>query len=70
MSELPVSPLAPDSFPKMPDIEGLSLSVGLSGIKYKGRPDVMLMMAQSGSTMAGLFTQSATAAAPVDRVKH
>ncbi len=66
MSELPVSPLAPDSFPKMPDIEGLSLSVGLSGIKYKGRPDVMLMMAQSGSTMAGLFTQSATAAAPVE----
>ena len=66
MSELPVSPLAPDSFPEMPDIEGLSLSVGLSGIRYQGRSDVMLMLAQNGSTMAGLFTQSATAAAPVE----
>ncbi len=66
MSELPVSPLAPHSFPEMPEIEGLNLSVGLSGIKYQGRSDVVLMLAQNGSTMAGLFTQSATAAAPVE----
>jgi glutamate N-acetyltransferase/amino-acid N-acetyltransferase len=66
MAELPLSPLAPDSFPALSDIAGIRLSVGQSGMKYKGRDDVMLLLAQEGSTVAGIFTQSATAAAPVD----
>ena len=66
MSELPLSPLAPYSFPALTDIAGIRLSVGQSGMKYKGRDDVMLLLAQEGSTVAGVFTQYATAAAPVD----
>jgi len=66
MSKLPLSPLAPDSFPHLSDIAGIRLSVGRSGMKYKDRDDVMVLLAQEGSTVAGIFTQSATAAAPVD----
>ena len=66
MSKLPLSPLAPDSFPHLSDIAGIRLSVGRSGMKYKDRDDVMVLLAQEGSTVVGIFTQSATAAAPVD----
>ena len=66
MSKLPLSPLAPDSFPNLSDIAGIRLSVGRTGMKYKDRDDVMVLLAQEGSKVAGIFTQSATAAAPVD----
>ena len=38
-----VSPLAPARFPSMPDIPGLSLATASSGLKYKGRDDLMLI---------------------------
>ena len=60
-----ISPLAPDSFPDMPLIGGLSLATAASGMKYRGRDDMLLMRAVAGSRFAGVFTQSDTAAAPV-----
>jgi glutamate N-acetyltransferase/amino-acid N-acetyltransferase len=36
-----------------------------AGVKYQGRPDVMLAVVAPGSTVAGVFTKSATRAAPV-----
>ena len=60
-----ISPLAPDSFPDMPPIGGLSLATAASGMKYQGRDDMLLMRATPGSHFAGLFTRSDTAAAPV-----
>lgn len=60
-----ISPLAPDSFPDMPPVAGLSLATAASGMKYQGRDDVLLMCATPGSHFAGLFTRSDTAAAPV-----
>jgi glutamate N-acetyltransferase / amino-acid N-acetyltransferase len=60
-----ISPLAPDSFPDMPPIGGLSLATAASGMKYQGRDDMLLMRSIAGSHFAGLFTQSDTAAAPV-----
>jgi glutamate N-acetyltransferase/amino-acid N-acetyltransferase len=60
-----ISPLAPDSFPDMPPVAGLSLATAASGMKYQGRDDVLLMCATPGSHFAGLFTQSDTASAPV-----
>ena len=60
-----ISPLAPDSFPDMPSIGGLSLATAASGMKYQGRDDMLLMRTVAGSHFAGLFTQSDTAAAPV-----
>lgn len=60
-----ISPLAPDSFPNMPSINGLSLSTAASGMKYQDRDDMLLIRASDGSCIAGVFTQTDTAAAPV-----
>ena len=59
------SPLAPDSFPYLPAIDGLGLAVAASGSKYKGRDDLLLMTLCESATVAGVFTRSDTAAAPV-----
>lgn len=60
-----VSPLAPKSFPKLPAIAGAEFSVAATGVKYKGRADVMLARLAPGTTLAGTFTRSATRSAPV-----
>lgn len=59
------SPLAPENFPSLPHITGVSFAAINAGVKYKGRPDVMLVQIAPGSTMAGVFTKSATRSAPV-----
>lgn len=60
-----VSPLAPTSFPDIPAVAGLTLATAASGLKYTGRDDMLLMQVGDGATMAGVFTRSDTAAAPV-----
>ena len=59
------SPLAPDRFPGLPAIDGLGLAVAASGLKYKNRDDLLLMTLCDTATVAGVFTRSDTAAAPV-----
>lgn len=59
------SPLAPAKFPTVPPIAGVRLATTACGMKYQGRNDVMLMQANPGSVIAGVFTQSDAAAAPV-----
>ena len=59
------SPLAPKHFPDMPDIDGVRLWTGESGIKYKGRPDILLAHLDPGSRIAGVFTRSTAPGAPV-----
>jgi glutamate N-acetyltransferase/amino-acid N-acetyltransferase len=59
------SPLTPDRFPDLPAIDGLSLAVTASGLKYKNRDDLLLMTLCKTATVAGVFTRSDTAAAPV-----
>ncbi|MDJ0858084.1 MAG: bifunctional glutamate N-acetyltransferase/amino-acid acetyltransferase ArgJ [Dinoroseobacter sp.] len=60
-----VSPLAPEAFPDLPAISGVRFATGAAGIKYTGRDDVMLAVLDPGSVIAGVFTTSATRAAPV-----
>ena len=60
-----ISPLAPASFPKLPIISGVTFATAAAGIKYAGRTDVMLASIAAGSTVAGVFTRSATSAACV-----
>ena len=60
-----VSPLAPPAFPEIPPITGLTLATAASGMKYQGRDDMLLMRVDEGAVMAGVFTRSDTAAAPV-----
>jgi len=60
-----ISPLAPASFPDLPAIEGVRFASGAAGVKYKDRTDVMLAELADGTSIAGVFTRSATRSAPV-----
>jgi len=60
------SPLAPDAFPELPAIDGIRIAAAESGLKYKGRPDLLLMHFDEGTQVAGTFTRSLCPSAPVD----
>lgn len=60
-----ISPLAPASFPVVPMILGVRFATVEAGVRYSGRKDVMLAHLQAGTSIAGVFTTSATRAAPV-----
>ena len=60
-----VSPLAPAAFPHLPVIGGVRFAAVAAGVRYKNRTDVMLAELAAGSTVAGVFTRSATRSAPV-----
>jgi glutamate N-acetyltransferase/amino-acid N-acetyltransferase len=60
-----VSPLAPACFPALPPIAGVRLAALACGIRYQGRDDLMLAELAPDSTVAGVFTRSLTAGAPV-----
>jgi glutamate N-acetyltransferase / amino-acid N-acetyltransferase len=62
----PRSPLAPERAPALPALAGVRLAAGEAGLRYRGRTDIMLMELAPGTRMAGVFTRSLTAAAPVD----
>ncbi len=60
-----VSPLAPAAFPDLPAIDGVRFGTVEAGVRYQGRTDVMLAVLDPGTSVAGVFTRSATRAAPV-----
>ncbi|WP_170433607.1 bifunctional glutamate N-acetyltransferase/amino-acid acetyltransferase ArgJ [Ruegeria arenilitoris] len=60
-----VSPLAPAAFPDLPVIGGVRFATVAAGVRYQGRTDVMLAVLDPGTAVAGVFTRSATRAAPV-----
>lgn len=60
-----VSPLAPAGFPDLPEIAGATFAAVEAGVKYQNRKDVTLMVLAPGSTVAGVFTRSATRSANV-----
>lgn len=60
-----VSPLAPERFPDLPEIAGATFAAAAAGVKYADRADVMLALLAPGTSVAGVFTRSATRAAPV-----
>ncbi len=62
----PVSPLAPAEQPRLPALAGVKLAAAATGIRYKGRPDVLLALLDKGSTAAGCLTTSKSSSAPVD----
>ncbi|HEV7254172.1 MAG TPA: bifunctional glutamate N-acetyltransferase/amino-acid acetyltransferase ArgJ [Mesorhizobium sp.] len=61
-----VSPLAPKTFPEMPAVAGVRIAAAQAGIKYKSRTDLLLMALDEGTAVAGVFTRSRCASAPVD----
>ena len=60
-----VSPLAPERFPELAPIAGVRLAAFACGIRYTGRDDLMLAELMPDSAIAGVFTRSLTAGAPV-----
>lgn len=60
-----VSIFAPESYPAMPVIEGVRFAAAPAAVRYKNRLDVMLITADAGSSVAGVFTRSRTRSAPV-----
>ena len=62
---LAVSPLAPAAFPDLPVIDGARFASVAAGVRYQGRTDVMLAVLDPGTSVAGVFTRSATRSAPV-----
>ena len=66
-SPMPPAPRSrPDQFPDLPPIAGVRLAAGRTGIRYKGRNDLMLVELAPGTTVAGVFTRSLTASPPVE----
>ncbi|MEX0582930.1 MAG: bifunctional glutamate N-acetyltransferase/amino-acid acetyltransferase ArgJ [Sneathiella sp.] len=63
---LKLSPLAPAAFPDFPEIAGVRFASGNSGMRYKGRDDVMLAEFSDKTTIAGVFTKNSMPGAPVD----
>ncbi|MEM0948790.1 MAG: bifunctional glutamate N-acetyltransferase/amino-acid acetyltransferase ArgJ [Pseudomonadota bacterium] len=49
----------------MPVVAGVTFASGAAAVRYQGRDDVMLAHLAAGTTVAGVFTRSATRAAPV-----
>jgi glutamate N-acetyltransferase/amino-acid N-acetyltransferase len=65
MKQLPVSPLAPDHFPDLPDIGGMEASATRLGLYTGPRNDLLMVHFPEGAAVAGAFTQSATRSADV-----
>ncbi|MDJ0932555.1 bifunctional glutamate N-acetyltransferase/amino-acid acetyltransferase ArgJ [Breoghania sp.] len=61
-----ISPLAPKTVPEMPEVDGVRFATVEAGIKYQGRTDVLLMLFDEATEVAGIFTRSRCPSAPVD----
>jgi glutamate N-acetyltransferase / amino-acid N-acetyltransferase len=61
-----ISPLAPKAVPDMPEIAGIRLGTAAAGIRYKDRTDVLLVVFDEGTSVAGVFTRSKCPSAPVE----
>lgn len=61
-----MSPLAPSEYAKLPPVNGVRMATVEAGIKYSGRDDVLLMVFDKTASVAGVFTKSKCASAPVD----
>jgi glutamate N-acetyltransferase/amino-acid N-acetyltransferase len=50
----------------MPEVAGVRLTTAAAGIRYKNRTDVLMVLLDPGTTVAGVFTRSKCPSAPVD----
>ena len=66
MAKHPVSPLAPAGLPALPAIAGLRFAAGCTGLRYKGRDDLMVAALDAGSTIAAVTTRNTMCSAPVE----
>lgn len=66
MKDLPISPLAPAHFPRLPTIGGMLASATRLGLYSGTRNDLLVVHFPQGASVAGAFTKSATRSADVN----
>jgi len=66
MHSVSISPLAPKTKPEMPAIDGVRIATAKAGIKYRDRVDLMAMVFDENTAVAGVFTTSKCPSAPVE----
>ncbi len=66
MKDLPISPLAPASFPQLPSIGGMLASATRLGLYAGDRNDLLVVHFPDAATVAGAFTTSTTRSADVE----
>jgi glutamate N-acetyltransferase/amino-acid N-acetyltransferase len=59
------SPLAPEGLPSIPPVPGVRWAVHAAGLRYQGRPDLLLIELADYTAAAGVFTRSAVPGHPV-----
>ena len=64
-----ISPLAPQQTVDAPLVEGVAFATAAAGIKYKDRQDVLLVVLDEGTSVAGVFTTSKCPSAAIDWCK-
>lgn len=70
VSELPVSPLAPERFPNLPKVAGVeAVTYSLGLYKGKVRDDLLVIHFPEGAAAGGIFTTSSTRSDDVDRCR-
>lgn len=67
--ELDTSPLAPEQFAELNPVAGVDLFTAPIGNGYKGRNNLLLAKLCEGTQVAGMFTTSKCASAPIDWCK-
>ena len=60
------SPFAPEVYPELPALDRVRLATAEAGIRYRSRTDLLLVCFDRPATVAGMFTTSRCAAAPVE----
>ena len=65
MAVTTLSPLGPKAFPVLSEVHGIRFATSAAGIRYRDRDDLLLVSLKKGSAVAGVFTRSSTASAPV-----
>ena len=68
--DLQPSVFAPTDYPEMDKLDGFRLAIAATGVKYKGRNDLLVVRMDEGTNVAGVFTKSKCTSAPVDWCKR
>lgn len=66
MENLTISPLAPKSFPKLPDVKGVYAATYSLGMYGTPRDDLLVVNFLSSASVAGAFTRSTTRSCDVE----
>lgn len=66
MKHLEISPLAPEKFPSLPIVKGVSATTFSMGMYKNPRPDLMVVYFENGASVGGAFTKSNTRSCDVE----